>query len=182
MNNCKIKTLILLLLTLTSVAQSKQPQTIYPKLKSAFIIQLANNITWKNETDFKTFRIGLLGDDSETFKAIELATKNITIGNKQVEISVLKNTSQITDLQLLYVSKSEVESIHNIYHEIETKNILLITEQCKESQYIMLNILYNQVTQSVSFEINKANLIIENFTINPELLLLGGSEVDIRNI
>jgi PAS domain S-box-containing protein len=182
MNNCKIKILILLIIALSSVAQSNQPQTMYPKLKSAFIIQFANNITWNNESGIRSFRIGLLGDDIETFKAIELATKNKTIGNKPVEILAIKKVSQITDLQLLYVSKSEVENIDRIYHEIETKNILLITEECTESQFIMLNILYNQVSQSVSFEINKANLIIENFTINPELLLLGGSEVDIRNI
>jgi PAS domain S-box-containing protein len=163
-------------------SKSASAQTIYPKLKSAFILQFTNNVTWANESQFETFRIGVLGNDPETFQALKEISQKTKIRNKTVEIVALGNFSKIPDIQLLYVSNSEVEEIKEIYAAIEKRNILLVSENCTEAQYVMLNIVYNTTSESVSFEINKANLVIENFNINSELLLLGGTEIDVRDI
>lgn len=182
MNRRIIQLILSIILLILSNAQNASAQPLYPDLKSAVIIQFANNITWENEKEIKLFRIGVLGDDSETYNALLTAAKKNTIRNKAIEITALNRISDIQDIQLLFVSKSELTNINQIYLEIEKKKILLITEECQELQYVMLNILYNTDSELVSFEINKANLVIENFTINPELLLLGGTEVDVRQI
>jgi PAS domain S-box-containing protein len=174
--------LILVFVLSISTSQSIKAQASYSKLKSAFVLKFADNITWNNESEIKTFKIGFFGDDTETFNELRLASKNRTIRNKPIEVLEIKRTSNINDLQLLYVSASEVYRINQIYAEIEKKNILLVTEDCPESQYVMFNLVYNQGSKKVSFEINKANLIIENFTMNTELLLLGGTEIDVREI
>jgi PAS domain S-box-containing protein len=182
MNSRIFHLIISLVLTLISSIQIVSAQPTYPQLKSAFILQFANNITWKNETEINTFRIGVLSDFPDTYNALSEAIKDTKIKNKPVEIILLKKTNKIPELQLLYVSKLEVKNIDHIYSEIETKNILLVTEECAESQYVMLNLLYNSNSKTVSFEINKANLVIENFIIGPELLFLGGTEIDVREI
>jgi signal transduction histidine kinase len=182
MNRRILPLLFSLVFILISTIQIVSAQPTYPQLKSAFILQFANNITWKNETEIKTFRIGVLSENSDTYNALSEVAKDKKIRNKPVEILLLKRTSKLTDLQLLYVSKSAIENIDHTYAEIERKNILLVTEACSESQYVMLNLLYNPVSKKISFEINKANLIIEDFTINPELMLLGGTEIDIREM
>jgi signal transduction histidine kinase len=157
-------------------------QTTYSKLKAAFILRFADNITWQNEAEIKTFRIGILSDGNETYDVLSYASSGKNIRNKPIEIIQLRKISEIKDIQMLYVSSLHVSDIIQIYTTIEKKNILLVTEACPEPQFIMLNLLYNSVSQSVSFQINKANLIIENFEISPNLLLLGGTEVDIREI
>jgi signal transduction histidine kinase/CheY-like chemotaxis protein len=172
----------LILIVLSISVNRVSAQTILPKLKSAFILRFADNITWQNESEIKTFRIGLFGNDTQTFDALESAAKERTIRNKPIEIIEIRRINDVNNLQLLYVSESEIAKIDEIYPRIELKNILLITEECTEPQYIMLNIFYNSNSQSVSFQINKANLIIENFSIDPNLLLLGGTEVDVREV
>ena len=45
----------------------------------------------------------------------------------------------------------------------------------------MLNLVLNENSKNF-FEVNKANLFLEGFTATPKLLLLGGSEIDIREL
>jgi signal transduction histidine kinase len=172
----------MLVLAVLFIPQIVSSQPSYPALKSAFILQFTSNIIWENEDEISTFRLGVLSDNNDTYLALVEAVRDKKIRNRSIEVIALRKSSKINNLQLLYVSKSEVENIGIIYSEIAKKNILLVTEECRESQYIMLNLLYNTVSKTVSFEINKANLIIENFTFNPELLLLGGTEIDVREI
>ena len=72
--------------------------------------------------------------------------------------------------------------MENIGRQAEGKKILLISEQCKDKKHIMINILYDESTKKTSFEIHKANLIIEHMMVKPELLLLGGTEIDFKEL
>ncbi len=173
---------VLTFVMLFAAVQHVSAQTIYPQLKSAFVLQFANNVTWANENEIEVFKIGILGNDPETYSALKEVAQKTQRRNKPIEIIRGNAVREMNGVQLLYVSHSKVDEIKDIWSDIEKKNILLVSENCSESQYVMLNMVYDQKSESISFEINKANLIIENFTINPELLLLGGTEVDIRDM
>ena len=55
----------------------------------------------------------------------------------------------------------------------------LVVSEVKENQiYIMINFLYN-ADNSISFEFNRPNILLEGLTISNEILLLGGAELDV---
>jgi len=180
-NNLMIKKLIisfsLILLSNTLISQ-----IYYETSKAALIFQFAKNISHKNEKEFKKYKICFLGNDIKTYKELEKIIRNNRIKGKIVELSLINDLNKVPSVQLLYIDKGWSEKIEDVWYKIEKRNILLISEQSFDTKYIMLNILYNYEKRKVSFEINKANLIIENFTFNPELLLLGGKEIDIREL
>lgn len=156
------------------------PQVSYNDLKSGLIVQFARNIDWPEKTIDNSFNIGFLGQDSATFKIIQ--KQAIEIKNKPVLLTWVSNLDQLAGLHLLYVDKTQVDQIELIANKVETRHILLVSEQCTDSKYIMLNITYNDNKRLISFDINRANIIIEELAINPELLLYGASEVDIREL
>ena len=46
----------------------------------------------------------------------------------------------------------------------------------------MLNIVYLKDEEFASYQINKTNILLEGLIIEPELLLLRGTEVDVREL
>ena len=174
---------IILTILLLTISISATSQISYETSKALLIYQFAKNINHKNDKNLKKYKICFLGDDITTFQELDnvIATNN-KIKGKPVELSIINNLDEISDIQLLYVDKTWATKIKQVAYKIENKNILLVSEKCFDAKYIMINILYNQTEKKVSFEVNKANLILEDFTINPELLLTGGKEIDIREL
>jgi len=179
------KTYILLILFLISTL-GLNAQMKFETLKAAFIYQFTQNITHLNESSLETYKICFLSEDSAIYREFNriLATSKINnkINGKPVQVYFNEDITDFSDIQLLYVDKSFNSKIENIWKTITKKNIILVTDECIDAKYIMLNLLYIKEEQTISFEVNKANLIIENLQYKPELLLLGGKEVDIREL
>lgn len=157
-------------------------QVTYQDLKSALIIKLSNSIHWSNETDIDSYQIGIYGIDTSTYNRLTSISARIKINKKPFNVSWVHDLKVLDQYQLIYVDQSRSADLTKMVKRIERKNILLISEQSVDTKNIMLNLLYNLSDEILSFEVNKANLIIENFTFTDQLLLLGGSEVDLRNL
>lgn len=156
-------------------------QINYDMLKSLLIIQFSEHVTWPNESEIKRFNIGMVGKDTATFNILSnLMTKRLIKG-KTCQLSWISDLNKINSLQILYIDKTKSMDLVEFLHAIENKNILLISEQSMDTKNIMLNILKVD-KKKLSFEVNKANIIIEHLEVNPEILLLGGTEVDIRGL
>jgi signal transduction histidine kinase len=171
---------ISILLGFFLVSVKTYPQVSYNDLKSGLIIQFAKNIDWPEKSINRSFTIGFLGQDTTTFNIIQ--NQALQIKNKPVLLKWVKDLSQLSDINLLYVDITRVLDIESIAKEVENRHILLVSEQSNNSKYIMLNITYDADQGFISFDINRANIIIEGLGINPELLLFGASEVDIREL
>lgn len=166
-----------ILIRLTTVGQIS-----YENLKTALVLRFAENITWPNEQALKEFNIGFYGTDSAMFNALIRLKPIAEIKNKKFRVSKVSSLENIPNIQILYADESKSSDLAYIFKKIEKKSILLITEQSKDSKNVMLNILYDEKNKSISFEMNKANIVIENLLIEPKLLLLGGTEIDVREL
>lgn len=163
-------------------SKSYNQDLTYPSMKAILIYRLTSGIGFPNQDDFKTFQIKFLGEDSLTFTELQKITLTNTLKNKTIELDYSKSIDEIGECNVLYVDEINSKFIDKIWKNINQKEILLITENCTDQKYLMLNLFYNKELEKVEFEINKANILIENLTIEPELLLLGGKELDIREL
>lgn len=154
----------------------------YGVLKSALILKLAENITWPNENQIKVFNIGILGRDTATYNNLTAISTKSALKNKRFEVVWLKNLKDLTSINIVYIDKENSEDLFDAYQSIEKKEILLISEQSPDTKNIMMNILHDEKKKRLAFEVNKANIIIENLDMNPEVLLLAGTEVDVREV
>ncbi|OQY03315.1 MAG: hypothetical protein B6I20_05220 [Bacteroidetes bacterium 4572_117] len=171
-----------LIISLLMFSKPLISQISYETSKAVLIYQFAKNISHKNEKEIKKYKICFLGNDFETYQELKKIVINNKIKGKSVELSAINSLNKLPDVQILYIDKNWSKKVEEVWYKIETKNILLVTEQCSDAKYVMLNILYKPGQKSISFEINKANIIIENLSFNQELLLFGGKEVDIREL
>jgi hypothetical protein len=79
---------------------------------------------------------------------------------------------------LIFVTKSKEKKLVEIFDKIEGKNILLVTDNYQDKGLIMIN-FFDSEKGTLQFEINKANIINQHISIMPDMILLGGTEVDV---
>jgi signal transduction histidine kinase len=83
--------------------------------------------------------------------------------------------------QLILLGQDKSDFLMNIYDNIEGKSILLISENYQDKQNVMIN-LYDSPNQELLFEVNTANVINQNLAMDPEILLNGGSSIDVASL
>lgn len=157
-------------------------QVSYENLKAALIYQFALKTHEPHESSSENYKIGFLGNDTKTFEALFNLLVNNKIHNKEGELNWINGETNFQSFDMIYMDNGYCKSIEQITNSIEGEGILLVSEQCTESRFIMMNIMFNPETNNISFEVNKANLLIEGFEFDDELLLLGGKEIDIREL
>lgn len=170
--------LILCLITAGARAQYDDGQ-----LRVAFIKQFAENINWPDEAKMEKFKIAAINADPKVMEGFKKFVATKKIKGKTVEVNsftdIPKNAS---GYQLIYCGNMTVQEIDRIFQSIKKHNILLVTELCNDQEIVMINFLESKQDQKSRFEINKANIVFAGLEITPKLLLLGGSEVDVREL
>jgi len=145
---------------------------------SAYLYNFAKNIEWKNEESIKEFNFLILGNDEKLLNELKVLSKAKTLKNKPIKVYQYAKLINPEKYQLIIVSKENNENLVNIFDMVEGKNILLVTDNYTDKRLIMIN-FFDSNKGNLLFEINKANIINQRLKIMQDLILLGGSEVDV---
>ncbi len=170
------------LLTMTVITPPVFGQARYSDIKATMILTLSNNVYWPITNQKDVYSLGVSKEDSTLYNLLQRLVKITPDDNKRYVVKILNDITDVEDVDILFVNKNKSKDLHAITQLINRKNILLISEQSKDLKNIMLNIIWDEQTQNVSFEINKANMVIEGFNFSDELVLLGGREIDVREM
>ena len=149
-------------------------------MKAVLIYQFAKYTIWENERDIEKFRIGIYGNDKELLSELKII-ESVKLKGKPVEIVNFTDLDNIDSVNLLYVTPGNNIELKRINGALSGKNTLLVSDQCNNEAIVMINFLPLK-GRKVEFEINKANIYFEKLKVLPELLLLGGTEVDIAEL
>jgi len=153
-------------------------------VKVAYIYRFTNYIEWTNQDEKDQFTIGVFEDDEIMLTKFKYLSKTRKINRKKIKIVSIKNLKQLENenLDVLSVNYKRNSNILNIFSKIKGKNTLLITDNCPFKEAVMINFLPSVNKEIVSFEINKKNSSDENLIIKPDILLLGGTYIDVRKL
>lgn len=149
-------------------------------LRVGMAYKITQNIEWSNESSFSSFTYGVFTDDSEVSDAFSKNLVKATWKGKPIKVKKLASISEIKDLQAVYIGPNNAPFLKEILEKTSSQGILLMSDKATDKKSVMIN-FYNDANQ-LKFEINKANIINGGLKIGPQLVLLGGTEIDVAQL
>ncbi|HAF30395.1 MAG TPA: hypothetical protein DCG75_15240 [Bacteroidales bacterium] len=177
--------ILILLLFITSsylIAQNDKEKIIV-----AYVNNFAKYTTWPNENLLDSFKIVVLSNNENLIN--EFLDFSIKRKIKDRPVKVLTNfplnreiESRINlNAQIVLLTAEKLKDYDEIYDSIEGKPILLVSEEYNDKRFVMINLFRSKEGQLL-FEVNNANIINQKLAINPEILLAGGTEIDVAGL
>lgn len=152
------------------------------QITASYLYNFAKNIDWPQQADSETFNILLFRvDDSELYNALLYLKKNVKLHGKPISISRGNSTKSLNKFQLIFTMETKSVVIDNIYNRIDGRPTLLVTWQFDNKQLVMINLKPTE-DRLLKFEVNKSNIINQGLKPHPEIILNGGTEIDVAKL
>lgn len=171
---------LVILCLLLGEEHSQAQRDINPGMKMVMIYRFAQQIEWEDEEAIDTFHIGVFGKDPDLMREM-LLLRSVPLKGKIVSVRQYNRVRDLDTTHILYITNDRNPELERILDKITWNNTLLISDRYSDQNRIMINFL-PMVENKIQFEVNKANIINEGMTVLPDLLLLGGSEVDVAEL
>ncbi|MBI4648940.1 MAG: DUF4154 domain-containing protein, partial [Bacteroidia bacterium] len=142
------------------------------EIKAAFIFSFAKYVTWKNEADIKQFKIGVFGTEND-YNIVLKVCSGRPLKNSSAVISHITDIENIPQLHVLFVSNSNCSKLAQIKKAIK-KNTLIVSDNCKDQDNIMINFLDGDPDKK--FELNIKNILFADMEISRKIVTLGGGQ------
>lgn len=170
--------LLLLCLAPAVFAQGLDKQ----KITASYIYNFAKNIEWPNQTAMTSFDIAVYGPTNPLL-ITELAVlrDRMKLRNLPITVTQVNRIESLRDYELVYVEQSIPTTVARIHDALEGKPTLLVTDAYSNKQLVMIN-LVTTGNDRLKFEVNKSNIINHGLTPLPELILNGGTEIDVAKL
>jgi len=152
------------------------------RITTSYIYNFAKNIEWPNESAMTSFDIAVFATDkSATYSELELLAEKVKLKNLPITVTQVNAAKALGKYQLIYIENANNQSMADIYTAIEGKPVLLVTFDYTNKQLVMIN-LVTANNDRLRFEVNKSNLINQGLKPLPELILNGGTEIDVAKL
>ena len=171
--------IIILLFLLSTFSLKTRAQISSEKLKATLILQFCENVTWQNELP-DTIKIACIEADKKLYDLLRSAEKNIRIQEKQISVEKIIDINNLPGFQVIYYGGNEMEELVELFNYAKQNNILLITNNIEDELFVLINIKENNIENKITFNVNMPNLTLSGFTVKLNLLLNGGSVIDIN--
>lgn len=171
--------IVLLLISLLPV----HAQVDRAGLIGAYTFNFAQYTSWPNEKKQVNFSILLISNNEKLKNEFERFALSKRLKRKPIDLVITSTlpTEITAATRMIILPKEELTHFNPLYKLIDEKPVLLVTEDYPNQRNVMIN-LFETEKNELAFEVNKANIITHGLSIDPEILLLGGTEIDIANL
>lgn len=150
-------------------------------LQSAIIYRIIQLTEWPNEKALESINIGVYNSSSTFITKLEKSYLKRKIRGKPLSISPFDPFISNNQIQVLIIKNNKRVNLKNISDRLKGRNILLISESNSEKKHLMVN-LFTSDEGHLAFEINRPNILLANLKISKDIILAGGSELDVAEI
>ena len=172
--------LILSLFSISALA-AKSPSVSREKGKATFIYNIFRNLHWPEEEQLDHLKIGLYGKDSELMRELKVIFSRRQVRGKRVELIQMSDLKAARSLQVLIVTVPYNRYVNEIATKLRRSQTLLITEDVDDKRNVMINFI-SPSANLLAFEVNRSSIVYEGITLSKDILLFGGTELDIAVI
>lgn len=152
------------------------------KITASYLYNFAKNIEWPNQSAMTSFAIGVYGTNNPALMA-ELAVlrDKVRLRNLPITVTQVNRIEALSKYQLVYIEQANAKTVADIYDALEGKPVLIVTEAYPNKQLVMINLITTE-NDRLKFEVNKSNIINHGLAPLPELILNGGTEIDVAKL
>lgn len=151
------------------------------QIKAAYIYNFIKHVEWQNEDEKTKFIVGVYGD--ETFaNQLDVVLSQRVIRNKTIDVIVVKKIDDGKKVDVFFSAENRNTETSGIASTLRNSKTLLITDNSDDKHSVMINLVTNSENSLIHFEVNKSNIIFEGLDMSHELLLLGGTELDVATL
>jgi len=147
-------------------------------LIGVLLYRISNHIHWANSSSISSYRVHVIDRDFAIAKQLENIANIRRLHDRTFIVSASDDSKIPENVHMVYLANSSANLFNEVRQSINNRNILLVTHNISDQQNIHLN-LYDTNNGEIKFHVNKANVINQNLGIDPDIILLGGSEVDV---
>lgn len=173
--------LTLVVLLLCSLISVNAQQLDGEQVKTAYLYNFLKHVNWPNDSDKKRYVIAIYQNDA-FFQIVKSQLSGRQVKKTDIEVISADSLTQAAQADLVYVEVSPAIDITLLASDLRKTNTLLVTYNSEDKHNIMINLFLNVETSAIGFEINKSNIVYEGLSISNELLLLGGTEIDVAQL
>ncbi len=174
----RLRLVLLCFFCTASIHAYSQVNLSQEQLKAVLTLKIPNYITW--ETYNQTFNIAYYGSKSDSaYKLLDSYRQQTKIHQLSIDlVSVSEQQLLKQPFNVLVVPSPKNSELFKLNSLLMGRSVLVITDNNGSQNEVMVNLI-SQENGAVSFEINRSNILLEKLEIDNEVLLLGGTELDI---
>jgi signal transduction histidine kinase/PAS domain-containing protein len=172
----------LIFIVLFSVPSFIHAQYSEEQVKAALVYHFCNYVSWPDGKIKETFEIGVFSQDSSLFTKLQSIAGKRNIHDKPIHISLINSLALLDTFHVLVVDREMSKKSKDLIERIKDRSILLITDQSPELLYVMINFTTDRKDNRISYEINSHNIESEQLTYSPDLLIKGGTVIDMKEL
>jgi len=150
------------------------------QLTAVYVYRLSENILFPNMDSLREINVHVIDDKREVFSYVLRIADQRRLHGKTVNVTYGSDHNIPTKTNIIYLAESKADVYDTVFEKTSGKAILLISNTYQNERRMMINLV--QADEKLQFQINKANIINQNLGITPDIILLGGTEVDVAKL
>lgn len=148
----------------------------------AYLSNFIKYTYWQGFPENQRLKLTVLTSDEELIRDFKRFGKVLYKNDVNIKIGFQDDLNDsIINSNVVFISKDKIDLVPMIYSKVLGKQLLVVTENCTDQRLVMIN-LFDTLNTKLRFEVNMANIISQNLKIDNELLLEGGSLIDIAQL
>lgn len=181
---CGLRRLVVFLCAVVAcvaVSNGAYAQVAREKLVAVYVFRLAEHVQWANEARIDRYKFHVIDENREVFNLLTGITRIRELHGKPVDVSYSRRAEVPAGTHLVYVAPKFKAEYNTLFDAVQGANTLLVSDGIMNRRKAFINLLEGE-GQKLRFEVNKANVINQNLGLNPDILLLGGTEIDVAQL
>lgn len=151
------------------------------ELRAAFIFNFAKHIQWPNESRDQPLVIGFYPAQPTIETPLIDAAKSRKIRSRILQVVPYSSYEMAKSAHILVLSQDKSRELQEISTALTQTGTLIVSNQAPDKLHTMINLMQPQ-NGRMSFEVHRPNIIYEGLKVDRNIILLGGSELDIATL
>ncbi|WP_045860265.1 YfiR/HmsC family protein [Teredinibacter purpureus] len=149
---------------------------------ASYLYNFIKTIEWPEQGTLQTITVGVYKPiDPLLPSQLQNHFKGALIHGLPIKIESISSDERLGSLQMLYIEESHNNALESLYRALGSSSTALVTNNYPAKQWVMIN-LSTTPDNRIQFEINKANMLVQGLTVLPDIILNGGSEIDVAQL
>jgi signal transduction histidine kinase len=146
---------------------------------ASYLYNFATHIDWPS-SEGGSFGIHVISSDSQLEKEVRKTLASQKLNGKPINVTRGSDANIPSATQMVFIDKEASNLYQQAFHKVEGRPILLVSHGYANKKLVMINL--TDVNGKLRFEINKANILNQGLAIDPKIILLGGTELDVAQL